>query len=186
MDFPEASTSASAGPSCSLLVSHAGQTHPITLPSSATSATLHDLRVLIADLTSVPIPNQKLIYKGKTLPQSSDDASLASLGISDKAKLLLIGSKVETVSAFVKEGTDLQRRYELSSQRQPVQVRKTASAGKMVMDLNDLRRSGANAFDRIEVLERCPHEDLRRERLVKLSKDEAVLGELNCIAPARL
>ena len=157
-----------------LIVTHAGQTHPFTLP---VSASLERLRSLIEAATSVPTSNQKIVYKGKALQSADGTATLASLHLPNPAKLLLIGSRATSVSSLVLEGLALQKRLDATRKREGVQPRKTASAGKMVMDLNDLRRSGAGAFGSIEVLPDCPHEDIRKERLVRLSKDEAVLGE---------
>lgn len=172
---PQASTSAATSP-LKLSLSHAGTTQSIELDPSTR---LEELRTMLQGSTNVPSANQKIIFKGKTLAVSSNDSALSSLGLTNGSKLLLIGSKAESVSSVIDEGQALQRRYEALKQRQPVQVRKTVSGGKTVMDLNDLRRSGVSAFGRIEVLPGCPHEDLRRERLVNLSKDEAVLGETN-------
>lgn len=170
-----------------IVVSHSGQTYSLELPAGST---LSDLRQDLEDLTDVPATNQKILLKGKALPSSRDSDSLHTIGLplnddpssssgATETKLLLIGAKAASLSAFVKEGTDLKKRYEAVRTRETGKVRKTPDglAGRTVMDLNDLRRSGNNAYGKIEVLPRCPNEDLRKERLVKLSKDEAVLGE---------
>lgn len=159
-----------------LTFSHGGQLYHISV---AASATLAELQEILYHETGVAPASQKVVYKGKPLITISNLAlSLATLNIPSGSKLLLIGAKDATVSAFVKQAQDLQRRYEIGKTRPTVKPRTTPAAGKMVMDLNDLRRSGVNAYGRIEVIPNCPHEDLRRERLVRLSKDEAVLGKL--------
>jgi hypothetical protein len=169
---PEASTSNML----ELTISHGGQQYHISIAASATVA---ELQEVLSQETGVAPTSQKLVFKGKPLITPSNLAvSLAALNIPNGSKLLLIGAKIATVSAFVKQAQDLQKRYEVSKSRPTVKPRTTAAGGKMVMDLNDLRRSGVNAYGRIEVLPNCPHEDLRRERLVRLSKDEAVLGEI--------
>lgn len=159
-----------------LAISHGGQQYHISI---AASATVSELQERLHQETGVAPTSQKLVYRGKPLVTPSNlSASLATLNISSGSKLLLIGAKAATVSAFVKQAQDVQKRYEISKSRPTVKPRTTAAGGKTVMDLNDLRRSGVNAYGRIEVLPNCPHEDLRRERLVRLSKDEAVLGTL--------
>ena len=168
---PEASTSNIL----ELTISHGGQQYHISIAASATVA---ELREVLSRETGVAPTSQKLVFKGKPLITPSTLAvSLDALNIPNSSKLLLIGAKIAAVSAFVKQAQDLQKRYEVSKSRPTVKPRTTAAGGKMVMDLNDLRRSGVNAYGRIEVLPNCPHEDLRRERLLRLSKDEAVLGE---------
>lgn len=171
-DAPQASTSNMLD----LTVSHGGQQHQLSI---AASATLVELQEALYQATQVAPASQKLIYKGKPLISPSNVSStLSALNITNGSKLLLIGAKDATVSAFVKEAQDLQKRLEISKWRPTVKPRSTPAHGKMVMDLNDLRRSGNNAYGRIEVLPNCPHEDLRKDRLIRLSKDEAVLGEL--------
>lgn len=160
-----------------LTISHGGQQHRVSVAASATVA---ELQEILYEATFVAPASQKLVYKGRPLITPANlSASLASLKVTTGSKLLLIGAKDATVSAFVKESEDLQRRLAISKTRPTVKPRTTPSHGKMVMDLNDLRRSGNNAYGRIDVLPNCPHEDLRRERLIRLSKDEAVLGKLS-------
>lgn len=172
----DASTSTSG---YTIVVSHAGQLFNVALSASSTLA---ELQAKLYELTRVTPSSQKIIYQGKTLSSASTDAAntpMNALGLKDQSKLRMIGTREETVSAFVREGQDLQKRYTVSSSRQTVKPRSTPSHGKSVMDLNDLRKSGANAFATIETLPGCPHEDSRRDRLRKLSTDEAVLGKLN-------
>lgn len=170
IDPPQASTS----DMLDLVVSHGGQQHHISIAASATVA---ELQERLYQETGVAPTAQKIVHKGKPLITPSNlPLPLSALHLSNGSKLLLIGAKDATVSAFVKQAQDLQRRYEISKTRPTVKPRITPAGGKMVMDLNDLRRSGVNAYGRIEVLPNCPHEDLRRERLVRLSKDEAVLS----------
>ncbi|XP_006009223.1 BAG family molecular chaperone regulator 1 isoform X2 [Latimeria chalumnae] len=46
---------------------------------------------VIAEVTGVPLPNQKLIYKGKSLKEM--EQPLSALGIKDGCKVMLIGKK---------------------------------------------------------------------------------------------
>ena len=155
----------------SIVVSHSGTSYPLSLPPLTT---LSEIRSLLSDLTGVAPEHQKLISKGKTLSKESD--AISSL-IPDGSKILLVGAKKETISALVAENDALNRRYHASSTRAPaVKVRSTGTNGKTVMDLNDIRSAPGSAFLQIEVLKSCPHEDLRKERLKRLSQDEAVLG----------
>lgn len=164
-----------AAPVITLTVSYAGQSHSLTFLESDS---LEQLRNAIETATCVPPSNQKIIYKGKaiTFNESSTQTTLSSLHLSNGAKLLLIGTKADSVSSLIKESLDRQRRFDVIGKRESIQPRKTPSGGKRIMDLNDLRRSGAGAFGSIEILQNCPHDNLRRERLVKLSMDEGVLG----------
>lgn len=158
----------------SLIVAHGGQSYPVELPASST---IQELQGRLHELTSVPVAGQKLIHKGKNLAATSPTSSLSSLSIPSGARLLLVGSSSAAASAVAADHAALQRRYQLSQTRQAVKPRTTAEGGKMVMDLNSLRSSKTfERFGKIEVLPGCPHEELRRERLRKLSTDEAVLG----------
>ena len=158
----------------SLIVAHGGQSYPVELPASST---IEELQARLDDLTSVPIAGQKLIHKGKNLAAQPPTTLLSSLSIPSGARLLLVGSSPAAASAVAADHAALQRRYELSQSRQGVKPRTTAEGGKMVMDFNSLRSSKTfERFGKIEVLPGCPHEELRRERLRKLSIDEAVLG----------
>ena len=158
----------------SFTVSHSGTSHPLSLPSSTPLA---ELRKTIHSLTQVAAANQKLIVKGKTLSVSQNDEAISSL-FPAGSKVLLIGSKSESIASLVAESNALQRRHQTSSSRAPtVKVRSTGINGKTVMNMNDLRSAPGSAFLQIEVLKSCPHEDLRKDRLRKLSQDEAVLGE---------
>lgn len=152
-------------------VSHAGTSRSYSLPSSFT---LGQLREVLQHDTQVPPGNQKLIVKGKTL--SNDDATISSL-FPVGVKMLLVGAKQASIAALTDEAASLQRRFEASSSRTTVKVRSIGINGNTVMDLKDIRNATGSAFMSIEVLKNCPHEDLRRQRLQKLSTDEAVLGE---------
>ena len=163
----------------SLTVAHGGQSYPVELPSTCT---VQELQARLQELTSVPIPGQKLIYKGKNLAAQCPTSPLSSLSIPSGARLLLVGSSSAAASAVAADHAALQRRYELSQTRQAVKPRTTAEGGRVVMDLNSLRSSRTfERFGEIEVLPGCPHEELRRERLRKLSTDEAVLGGCLCM-----
>lgn len=164
----------------SLTVLHAGQSIRVELTKSGSVA---ELRQVLEKRLSIPAAGQKIIYKGRALPVDGSEAEqvLSALGIVDTAKISVIGSRVDSIKALQDQGAALQRRLGIAASRQSVQPRKTATAGKTVVDLNHLASSGAAAFGRIEVLQGCPHESLRKERLEKLSKDEAVLGKFALI-----
>ena len=159
----------------SLSVLHGGTTHAIQLLENAT---VEDLRHQLEQLTGVPPASQKIISKGKALPNgaASAEVTLASLIVSNGSKLSMIGSPASASQAVRSEFTALQQRLTASSSRQTVQARKTGAMGKTVMGMNDVASS--NAFNNVEVLTGCPHESLRKDRLDKLTKDEAVLGKL--------
>lgn len=159
----------------SLSVLHGGTTHAIQLLENAT---VEDLRHQLEQLTGVPPASQKIISKGKALPNgaASAEVTLASLIVSNGSKLSMIGSPASASQAVRSEFTALQQRLAASSSRQTVQARKTGAMGKTVMGMSDIALS--NAFNNVEVLTGCPHESLRKERLDKLIKDEAVLGKL--------
>lgn len=50
---------------------------------------MQEFREALYSLTFVPIQNQKILYKGKTL---KDDTNLSTLGIKDKAVFMLMGA----------------------------------------------------------------------------------------------
>ncbi|NXW03504.1 BAG1 regulator, partial [Fregetta grallaria] len=54
--------------------------------------TLQDMAVLIEQVTGVPVPFQKLIYKGKSLKEL--EQPLSALGVKNGCKVMLIGKRV--------------------------------------------------------------------------------------------
>ncbi|NXU65117.1 BAG1 regulator, partial [Horornis vulcanius] len=53
--------------------------------------TLQDMAVLIEQVTGVPVPFQKLIYKGKSLKEL--EQPLSALGVKNGCKVMLIGKR---------------------------------------------------------------------------------------------
>ncbi|XP_028833587.1 BAG family molecular chaperone regulator 1 [Denticeps clupeoides] len=66
--------------------------HNITLTAQdGNEILLKDLSEALAELTGVPAPSQKLIFKGKSLKEM--DQSLSSFGIKQGCKLMMIGKR---------------------------------------------------------------------------------------------
>ncbi|XP_036375265.1 BAG family molecular chaperone regulator 1 [Megalops cyprinoides] len=73
-------------------VAYGSAKHSITLTGKdGAEPLLKDLSEALAETTGVPIPSQKLIYKGKSLREM--DATLTSFGIKQGCKLMMIGKR---------------------------------------------------------------------------------------------
>ncbi|UZJ55819.1 hypothetical protein CBS101457_005139 [Exobasidium rhododendri] len=63
----------------------------INLPRSSSPATLHDLKDIISQKSSIPYHQIKLIYQGLIL--KDDKASLAAYGLRNGSRLMLVGTQ---------------------------------------------------------------------------------------------
>ena len=94
-------------------VSHKGKSYPLSLPSEST---LEELQTELEELTSVPPPNQKLLYKGK---KASVDvkATLEEAGIKPGVKVQLLGSTANEVGQLRQVENEFQRRERILRER---------------------------------------------------------------------
>ncbi|KAG7455148.1 hypothetical protein MATL_G00253490 [Megalops atlanticus] len=73
-------------------VAYGAAKHSITVTGKdGAEPLLKDLSEALGETTGVPIPSQKLIYKGKSLREM--DATLTSFGIKQGCKLMMIGKR---------------------------------------------------------------------------------------------
>ena len=71
---------------------------------------VEQLKGALEELTLVPIPNQKLLYKGKVV---SGNGSLAETGLKDGAKLQLLGSTSAEVGGLRAVEDEAKRREQV-------------------------------------------------------------------------
>ncbi|XP_038626221.1 BAG family molecular chaperone regulator 1, partial [Tachyglossus aculeatus] len=76
-----------------LTVTYNNEKHNIEMgaPPGDGEPTLQDLAVLVQKATGVPLPFQKLIYKGKSLKEM--ERTLSSLGVKHGSRVMLIGKR---------------------------------------------------------------------------------------------
>ncbi|GFP91197.1 lrr repeats and ubiquitin-like domain-containing protein at2g30105 [Phtheirospermum japonicum] len=90
------------GSEIKLAIKFSGSTIPVEI---AANSTIKDLKILLQTLTNVLPRGQKLIFKGKVL---SDELTLASSGISDGSKIMLMASHgLHQGDGFVKRETQV-------------------------------------------------------------------------------
>ncbi|XP_062588260.1 BAG family molecular chaperone regulator 1-like isoform X1 [Saccostrea cucullata] len=79
--------------SMKLHVKHGTKVYDIKLEADQGNVlTVKDLVKKIYEVTEIPPANQKILYKGKTL-NKDPEAYLSSLGLSDNAKVMLLGKR---------------------------------------------------------------------------------------------
>lgn len=77
-------------------VSHKGKTHAVRVDLTNT---VSSFQAQLKELTSVPIGNQKLLFKGKNASAKGDD-SLEVFGLKDRIKVQMLGSTTEEVGSL--------------------------------------------------------------------------------------
>lgn len=104
--------------SMKIFVKHESKKHQIELRQCrAERLTLKDLADAIAATCAVPIAQQKLILKGRTL--NDYNSTLEDIGIVNKSKIMLIGKRsspeedgfIEAIGRISKSSADLWTRY---------------------------------------------------------------------------
>ena len=87
-------------------IRYKGKSHELDFDCSY-RATMNDLRKRLETLTTVPVHDQKLIFKGKKwLPEmSSDMQSLATMGLKDGSRLMLMSGGQKLVTSLKKNST---------------------------------------------------------------------------------
>ncbi|OCH85878.1 WLM-domain-containing protein [Obba rivulosa] len=148
-----------------LNVSHRGATYKLSLLPTDTLALLY---ARLEELTGVPPPLQKLLYKGKKLNTTPDD-TLEQAGLRHGTKLQMLGTRPDELQGLQKTETEHQRRERILRERAargPVKVRSTARSGP---DPDAQFR-----FHRIEPLAHLPVPESARTLLQRLADDPAV------------
>ncbi|KAM6373298.1 BAG family molecular chaperone regulator 1 isoform 2-T2 [Alca torda] len=84
---------AAPGAPVTVTVTYSNEKHSIQVASQQEHGepTLQDMAVLIEQVTGVPVPFQKLIYKGKSLKEL--EQPLSALGVKNGCKVMLIGKR---------------------------------------------------------------------------------------------
>ncbi|XP_071660457.1 BAG family molecular chaperone regulator 1 isoform X3 [Patagioenas fasciata] len=84
---------AAAGAPVTVTVTYSNEKHSIRVasPQEDGEPTLQDMAVLIEQVTGVPVPFQKLIYKGRSLKEL--EQPLSALGVKNGCKVMLIGKR---------------------------------------------------------------------------------------------
>ncbi|XP_037235904.1 BAG family molecular chaperone regulator 1 isoform X5 [Falco rusticolus] len=104
---------AAPGAPVTVTVTYSNEKHSIRVASQQEDSepTLQDMAVLIEQVTGVPVPFQKLIYKGKSLKEL--EQPLSALGIKNGCKVMLIGKRNSPEEeAEVKKLKDLEKSVE--------------------------------------------------------------------------
>ncbi|XP_013808277.1 BAG family molecular chaperone regulator 1 isoform X3 [Apteryx mantelli] len=84
---------AAPGAPVTVTVTYGNEKHSIQVASHQEDGepTLQDMALLIEQVTGVPVPFQKLIYKGKSLKEM--EQPLSALGVKNGCKVMLIGKR---------------------------------------------------------------------------------------------
>ncbi|XP_057279008.1 BAG family molecular chaperone regulator 1 isoform X1 [Pezoporus wallicus] len=84
---------AASGAAVTVTVTYSNEKHNIQVASQQENGepTLQDMALLIEQVTGVPVPFQKLIYKGKSLREL--EQPLSALGVKNGCKVMLIGKR---------------------------------------------------------------------------------------------
>jgi len=148
----------------SLIINHKSSQYDLSLFSSDT---LLSLQVRLEELTSIPPPLQKLLYKGKKA-KTSDEQTLAEAGLKDGVKIMLLGSTEQEVGGVKAAEAEKKKTEDIMRQREargPTKVRSTATPSKA---------SAQFKFHRIEPLAHLPSPESALSLLQRLSSDPAI------------
>ncbi|EMD39332.1 hypothetical protein CERSUDRAFT_46810 [Gelatoporia subvermispora B] len=146
-------------------VSHRGTTHKLSLLPADTLAVLY---ARLEELTGVPPPLQKLLYKGKK-PNVDPEGSLEAAGLKHGTKAQMLGTRPDELQDLQKVESEHQRRERILRERAargPVKVRSTARPGS--------DPSAQYRFHRIEPLAHLPAPEPARALLQRLADDPAI------------
>jgi hypothetical protein len=117
---------ASSRPEIELQVSHKGTHHSLSFPPTST---LEFLQLRLEELTSVPPPLQKLLYKGKKTvsPEDAKTMTIESVGLKDGTKVTMLGSTERELGVMQKAVDEKKRREEILAKRVGGKVRKRST-----------------------------------------------------------
>lgn len=77
-------------------ISHKGQSYNIQVDLTST---ISSFQIQLKELTSVPVENQKLLFKGKRASANGGD-TLETFGLKDGTKVQMLGSTAEEISGL--------------------------------------------------------------------------------------
>ncbi|KAJ7641489.1 WLM-domain-containing protein [Roridomyces roridus] len=110
----------------SLLVSHRGVQHQLSVLPDSTLAQLH---ATLEELTTVPPTMQKLLYKNSN--KASDGTTLRAAGLKDGSKIQMVGSTLAELGGLHAKEAEERKRDRIMRERAlkaPVKVRSTGTA----------------------------------------------------------
>jgi len=170
-------------------ISHKGKSYNIQVHLTNT---VSSFQAQLKELTSVPVENQKLLFKGKRTSAKESD-TLEIFGLKDGTKVQMLGSTMDEIGGL-RAVEDEKKRAEQTLRNRETQARvcRTLSASVSsyltvisAQTYSPSNRSKASAsslsyrFHDIQPLEHLPNPDSARSLLVKLSNDEAILHVMN-------
>ncbi|KAL0571435.1 hypothetical protein V5O48_010525 [Marasmius crinis-equi] len=146
-------------------VSHKGQNFSLSLLPDSTLALLLER---LEELTSIPPPLQKLLYKGSKSTKRDDSITLAEAGIKDGMKIQVIGTTAQQLDQLKATENEQQRRDRIMKERAskgPTKVRSTGTSTSANLNYR---------FHEIVPLPHLPNPESARNLLKKLSEDPAI------------
>ncbi|KAJ7280377.1 WLM-domain-containing protein [Mycena rebaudengoi] len=149
----------------SLIVSHRGVQHRLSLLPESTLAALH---ATLEELTTVPPSLQKLLYKNSTKGSHESDKTLREAGLKDGTKIQMVGSTLEELGGMQAKEAEQRKRDRILRERAlkaPVKVRSTATAS-----MSDVQYR----FHELVPLPHLPNPDSALTVLKRISNDKAI------------
>ncbi|KAA1470177.1 WLM-domain-containing protein [Dentipellis sp. KUC8613] len=160
-----ASSSSSETPGMSIIITHRGQMHTLSLPAQTKFSALCEQ---LAELTNIPPENQKLLYAGKKW-NHAPDATLVDVGLKAGSKVTLLGTTAEEIGGLHKVEEERRRRERIMEERRARGTPKVRSTGPSTPSASSQYR-----FHRIEPLAHLPAPDTARATLARLAADPAI------------
>ncbi|KAF8527299.1 WLM-domain-containing protein [Gautieria morchelliformis] len=148
-----------------LNITYKSDHHTLSLLPSESFASL---QARLEELTGVPPPFQKLLYKGKK-SQINDEGTIVEAGLKSGTKVMLLGSTQHEVGGVMAAEAEKRRRDDIMRQREargPSKVRSTNSPSQAA-SLNF-------KFHRLEPLPHLPSPESALGLLKRLSVDPAI------------
>ncbi|EJD48175.1 WLM-domain-containing protein [Auricularia subglabra TFB-10046 SS5] len=152
-----------------LTITHRGQKYTL---SAGPDSTLDELQARIAELTDVPMQYQKLLYgKGKKKDADAATMTLTEAGLSDGAKIMLLGSTAGEMDGMKAAESEKARREDIMARRAakgPTKVWSRAPSTPIGVDAHQYR------FHRIAPLPHLPNPAAAEALLKRLADDPAI------------
>ncbi|KAL4247877.1 hypothetical protein ABKN59_007486 [Abortiporus biennis] len=152
-------------PNLEFTITHRGVTYPFSLLPDTTLAILH---AQLEELTSVPMPNQKLLYKGKK-PSINQDDTLTAAGFKSGLKVQMLGSTAEELGQMKSVEDEKKRVDKILADRAMKPQTKLRSTGPSPRAPDPQFK-----FHKIEPLLHLPNPSEARSVLTRLANDPAI------------
>ncbi|KAI0272552.1 WLM domain-containing protein [Gloeopeniophorella convolvens] len=148
--------------SIDLHVTYRGANYDLSLLPDDTLEVLH---ARIEELTSVPAPRQKLLYKGKK-PAHTSATRIQDAGLSHGNKITLLGATDQELGNMHKVENEQRRREQI--------MRDRASKGTIKVRSTGVAQPNSFIFHRLEPLQHLPNPGSALALLQRLSSDPAI------------